>query len=81
MMGSRIVFVHLPEDRSFVFDGLTPRGQGAFSPNLVCKGQLRPGQKADTRYFSSEAANPRVPKPKLRVVSLSPIFAGRELTW
>jgi hypothetical protein len=48
MMGSRIVLVHLPEDRSFVFDALTPWGQGAFSPNLVCKGQLRPGQKADS---------------------------------
>src|SRR6516165_8536507 len=28
---------------------------------------------------SSDAANPRVPAPKSRVVSLSPTFAGREL--
>src|SRR5262249_39257420 len=30
---------------------------------------------------SSGAANPRVPVLKLRVVSLSPTFAGRDLTW
>src|SRR5215469_17639590 len=28
---------------------------------------------------SSDAANPRVPVPKSRVVSLSPTFAGRDL--
>src|SRR5215475_8667358 len=30
---------------------------------------------------SSGAANPRVPVLKLQVVSLSPTFAGRDLTW
>jgi len=58
MMGSRIVFVHLPEDRSFVFDVLTPWGQGAFSPNLVCKGQLRPGQKADSKVLLVGGSKP-----------------------
>jgi hypothetical protein len=31
-------------------------------------------------FTSSCAANPRVPVPKLCVVSLSPTFAGRDLT-
>ena len=34
-----------------------------------------PGRTQIARFASSDAANPRVPKPKLRVVSLSPIFA------
>src|SRR5271155_5763178 len=38
-----------------------------------------PGRRQTAVVGSSGAANPRVPVPKLWVVSLSPIFAGRDL--
>src|SRR6516164_4495532 len=40
-----------------------------------------PGRMQTAVVESSGAANPRVPVLKLRVVSLSPTFAGRDLTW
>jgi hypothetical protein len=39
-----------------------------------------PGRTQAATFVSSDAANPRVPVPKLCVVSLSPTFAGRDLT-
>jgi len=39
-----------------------------------------PGRTQTTTFESSDAANPRVPVPEERVVSLSPTFAGRDLT-
>src|SRR6516162_4957462 len=38
-----------------------------------------PGRTQTAMVASSDAANPRVPVPKSRVVSLSPTFAGRDL--
>ena len=39
-----------------------------------------PGRTQTAMFMSSDAANPTVPVPKLCVVSLSPTFAGRDLT-
>ena len=39
-----------------------------------------PGRRQTAMLASSDAANPRVPVRKSRVVSLSPTFAGRDLT-
>ena len=49
VMAPRIVWVDLPEDRGLVAADLffTPRPE-TFAPNLVCKGQLRPWQHADS---------------------------------
>src|SRR5262249_30878251 len=38
-----------------------------------------PGSTQTAMVAASDAANPRVPVPKSRVVSLSPTFAGRDL--
>src|SRR5215469_11408235 len=38
-----------------------------------------PGRTQTATSGSSDAANPRVPVPKSRVLSLSPTFAGRDL--
>src|SRR5437899_7160188 len=40
-----------------------------------------PGRMQTAVVESSGAANPRVPVLKLQLVSLSPTFAGRDLTW
>jgi hypothetical protein len=40
-----------------------------------------PGRTQTATAASSAAANPRVQVPKSRVVSLSPTFAGRDLTF
>src|SRR5258706_8348598 len=40
-----------------------------------------PGRMQTAVVRSSGEANPRVPVLKLRVVSLSPTLAGRDLTW
>src|SRR6516164_9913336 len=39
-----------------------------------------PERTQTATFMSSDAANPRVPVPKFCVVSLSPTFAGRDLT-
>src|SRR4029453_7871747 len=49
--------------------------------HLRGKGELRSGKNADRRCGILRRGNPRVPVLKLRVVSLSPTFAGRDLTW
>jgi hypothetical protein len=59
---------------------------------LVCQPERRdltsaekassvPGRMQTAVVESSGAANPRVPVLKLQLVSLSPTFAGRDLTW
>ena len=40
-----------------------------------------PGRRQTATLASSDAANPCVPVQKLRVVSLSPTLAGRDLTY
>ena len=54
-----------------------PIGVDAISP---AKDSSVPGRTQTATPASSDAANPRVPVPKSRVVSLSPTFAGRDLT-
>jgi hypothetical protein len=55
-----------------------PIGKDATSP---AKDSSVPGKTQTATLASSDAANPRVPVPKLRVVSLSPTFAGRDFTF
>jgi hypothetical protein len=64
VMRRNLLLVDLPEDRCLVLDYF-----------------IAPSYQTQTAMFmSSAAANPRVPVPKLCVVSLSPTFAGRDLT-
>ena len=52
----------------------------ALPPCLVGMEACVPGRMQTATFASSDAENPLVPVPKLRVVSLSLTFAGRVLT-
>src|SRR5207244_4909386 len=60
------------------FQPSIPDGAHITSPE---KASSVPGRMQTAVVESSGAANPHVPVLKLRVVSLSPTFAGRDLTW
>ena len=82
VMGRYPFFVDLPKDGGLVLYDLSrqansPTGKHVTSP---AKDNSVPGRTQTARFASSDAANPRVPVPKSRVVSLSPTFAGRDLT-
>src|SRR5262245_22732126 len=64
----------------FVLHEEKPKGVGAHFTSSE-KSSSVPGRMQTAVVESSGAANPRVPVLKLRVVSLSPTFAGRDLTW
>ena len=80
VMSGYFFFVDLPKDRRLILDRtVVPRPQSSWQTlNFVSKGQLGPWAQTAT-FASSDAANPRVPVPKSRVVSLSPTLAGRDL--
>src|SRR5215510_15396489 len=64
----------------FVLHEEKPKGVGAHFTSSE-KASSVPGRMQTAVVGSSGAANPRVPVLKLRVLSLSPTFAGRDLTW
>jgi hypothetical protein len=77
-MGGDLFFVDLPKDCRLVGDQPNrPIAESATSP---VKDNSVPGRTQTTTLASSDAENPRVPVSKLRVVSLSPTSAGRDLT-
>ena len=82
VMAPRIVWVDLPEDRGLVAADLffTPRPELSHLTSSA-KDNSVPGSTQTATLTFSDAAKPRVPVPKSRVVSLSPTFAGRDLTW
>jgi hypothetical protein len=80
MVSVQIIFIDLSQDRSFVADRRSrPRPLGT-SPNLVREGHLSTRNRQTANPASSGAQNPVVAQLKLWVVSLSPTFAGRDLT-
>jgi hypothetical protein len=80
VIGEWIVLVDAAEDRGFLVDRFAPRPQTP-ARYFGLEGQLRARPHANCNVLSSAAEKPRVPKPKSRVVSWSPTFAGRDLTW
>src|SRR6266478_10058074 len=64
----------------FILHEEKPKGVGLHFTSSE-KASSVPGRMQTAVVESSGAANPRVPVLKLRVVSLSPTFAGRDLTW
>jgi hypothetical protein len=77
------VLIHLPEDRRRVsvsaFRAMTKRDSVIVT--ALANASSVPGRTQTATAPSSAPANPRVPVPKSRVVSLSPTFAGRDLTF
>ena len=72
VMGHWLFFVDLPKDRCSVVEHILPPAQWTDQRgrNFASKGSV-PGRTQTATPASSEAANPRVPIPKSRVVSLS----------
>ena len=78
--------------RSYLLAGRLPSHDLGFLPSTLAKkrrivfvtalenASSVPGRTQTATAASSAAANPRVQVPKSRVVSLSPTFAGRDLT-
>src|SRR5271155_2455106 len=54
------------------------KGPTMNKPTALEKASSVPGRRQTAVLGSSGAANPRVPVPKFRVVSLSPTLAGRD---
>ena len=81
VMAPRIVWVDLPEDRGLVAADLLLHGQRLSHLTSSSNDNSVPGSTQTATLMSSDAAKPCVPVPKSRVVSLSPTFAGRDLTW
>jgi hypothetical protein len=78
VVGRHPVFVDLPKDRGLISrQANRPIGKRVTSP---ANDNSVPGKTQTATLASPGAANPRVPVPKSRVVSLSPTFAGRDLT-
>ena len=83
VMRRDLVFVDLPKDRCLMrrllyrAKRIKPVGKHLISS---VNDSSVPGRTQTATFTSSDAANPRVPVPKLCVVSLSPTFAGRDLT-
>ena len=80
----RLVFIHLSEDCRPVVS------VSHFQPAISGGIETSPSSEKQVRFLEERkppfcnlpaAANPRVPVPKSRVVSLSPTFAGRDLTF
>ena len=80
-MDGFVFLIDLTEDRSLVPDyslgQLNMRGRLLTS---LAKDNSAPGSRHTATFRSSDAEKPVVPVPKLRVVSLSAILAGRDLT-
>ena len=66
--------------RDLVFPPSTPMKRGYETITGLENASSVPGRTQTATLASSAAANPRVQVPKSRVVSLSPTFAGRDLT-
>src|SRR4029453_11294240 len=64
----------------FVLHEVKPKAAGAHCTSSE-KASSVPGRMHTAVVESSGAANPRVPVLKLKVLSLSPTLAGRDLTW
>ena len=83
MMHPWLVLVHLPEDRRLVADRSSrpiPESRMPANAGSCEKASSVPGRTQTAVVTSSGAANPFVPVPKLRVVSLSPTLAERDFT-
>ena len=80
-MGVQAVYIDLPEDRGFVVDNIFALRPQTGALNLVRNDSSVPGSKQTATLMSSGAEKPPVPELKRRVNSLSPILAGRVLTF
>jgi len=80
MMRPRLFLVDLPKDCHGLSDvsALAVTIPAMVKATSLLKASSVPGRRQTAILGSSGAANPRVPVPKLRVVSLSPTFAGRD---
>ena len=81
VMVHRIVFVDLPEDHGRVLNTLLVHGHNLKRLTSFANANSAPGKRQTAICLSSDAANPREPVPKLRVISFSPTLAGRVLTF
>ena len=78
-----LFLIDLPKDGGLVIDYLlavNPTDRSGSSLTSRAKDNSVLGRTQTAILASSDAAKPRVPVPKSRVVSLSPTFAGRDLT-
>jgi hypothetical protein len=78
MIRRNLIFFDLPEHRGLILDRtFLPSPQSCWQAlNIISKRDLRFWQNADRDTWGFPvAANPRVPVPKSRVVSLSPTLA------
>jgi hypothetical protein len=82
VMSGDLFFIDLPKDRRFCALTLLRQLSRPIDWHATsrAKDNSVPGRTQTATLVSSDAANPRVPVPKSRVVSLSPTFAGRDLT-
>jgi hypothetical protein len=66
-----LFLIDLPKDGGLVIDYLIPSTQqtGREAPDLARKGQFRSRRTQTAILASSDAAKPRVPVPKARVVN------------